>query len=315
LSLGATRPGSLPDARPTSLILRLTPDFALPYVQLARLDRPIGWQLLLAPCWEATALAGDAAHRGPNLSHLALFFVGAIAMRGAGCTYNDILDRKLDAGVERTKGRPLPSGRVSVRAAAVFLVAEALVGLAVLLSFNAFSIGLGLASLAIVAIYPLMKRITSWPQAVLGLAFSWGALMGWAATYGTLGLPAVLLYAAAFCWTIGYDTIYALQDTRDDAIVGIKSTARLFGAQARLGVGLFYLLTAILTQAALLSIGAGYVAEIGWLGFAAHLLWQLAQVEGASPATALRLFRSNRDAGLILFAGIALEGWLRGAML
>jgi 4-hydroxybenzoate polyprenyltransferase len=315
LSLGATRPGSLPDARPTSLILRLTPDFALPYVQLARLDRPIGWQLLLAPCWEATALAGDAAHRGPNLSHLALFFVGAIAMRGAGCTYNDILDRKLDAGVERTKGRPLPSGRVSVRAAAVFLVAEALVCLAVLLSFNAFSIGLGLASLAIVAIYPLMKRITSWPQAVLGLAFSWGALMGWAATYGTLGLPAVLLYAAAFCWTIGYDTIYALQDTRDDAIVGIKSTARLFGAQARLGVGLFYLLTAILTQAALLSIGAGYVAEIGWLGFAAHLLWQLAQVEGASPATALRLFRSNRDAGLILFAGIALEGWLRGAML
>ncbi|HYA72661.1 MAG TPA: 4-hydroxybenzoate octaprenyltransferase [Roseiarcus sp.] len=303
----------LPDARPTSLVLRLTPNFALPFVQLARLDRPAGWQLLLAPCWESTALAGLAAHRGPNLWHVALFLAGAIAMRGAGCTYNDILDRKLDAGVERTKGRPLPSGRVSVPAAAAFLVAQALVGLAVLLSFNAFSIALGLASLAIVAVYPLMKRVTSWPQAVLGLAFSWGALMGWAATYGALAPPALLLYASAFCWTIGYDTIYALQDARDDAIVGIKSTARLFGAHARLGVGLFYVLTALLAQGALLMVGAGFLAELGWAGFSAHLLRQLAQVEGASPATALKLFRSNRDAGLILFFGIALEGWLRGA--
>jgi 4-hydroxybenzoate polyprenyltransferase len=311
LSAEASRPGALPDARPTSLVLRLTPDFALPFVQLARFDRPAGWQLLLAPCWQATALAGLAAHRGPNLGHLALFLVGAIAMRGAGCTYNDILDRKLDAGVERTKGRPLPSGRVGVRAAAAFLVAQALVGLAVLISFNAFSIALGLASLAIVAVYPLMKRVTSWPQAVLGLAFSWGALMGWAATYGALAPPALLLYASAFSWTIGYDTIYALQDARDDAIVGIKSTARLFGAQARLGVALFYLLTALLAQGALLTVGAGAVAELGWAGFCAHLLWQLGQVEGASPATALKLFRSNRDAGLILFSGIALEGWLR----
>ncbi len=313
MSLEASRPGALPDARPTSLVLRLTPNFALPYVQLARLDRPAGWQLLLAPCWQSTALAGLAAHRGPNLWHLALFLVGAIAMRGAGCTYNDILDRELDAGVERTKGRPLPSGRVSVRAAAAFLVAQALVGLAVLLSFNTFSVALGIASLAIVAVYPLMKRVTSWPQAVLGLAFSWGALMGWAATYGALAPAALLLYASAFCWTIGYDTIYALQDARDDAIVGIKSTARLFGAQARLGVGLFYLLTALLAQGALLTVGAGFLAELGWVGFCAHLLWQLAQVEGATPATALKLFRSNRDAGLILFLGIALEGWLRGA--
>ena len=314
MSLGAARPNALPDARPTSLVLRLTPDFALPFVQLARLDRPAGWQLLLAPCWEATALAGLATHRGPDLWRLVLFLVGAIAMRGAGCTYNDILDRKLDAGVERTRGRPLPSGRVGVRAAAVFLVAQALVGLVVLLSFNAFSIGLGLASLGIVAVYPLMKRVTSWPQAVLGLAFSWGALMGWSAEFGGLGLPAVLLYASAFCWTIGYDTIYALQDARDDAIVGIKSTARLFGAHARLGVGLFYALTALLTQAALLAAGvAGVVAELGWLAFAAHLAWQLSQVEGAGPATALKLFRSNRDAGLLLFAGFALEGWLRGA--
>ena len=226
MSLGASRPGALPDARPSSLVLRLTPDFALPYVQLARLDRPIGWQLLLAPCWLATALAGLADRQGPDVWHLLLFLIGAIAMRGAGCTYNDILDRKLDAGVERTRGRPLPSGRVSPRAAAVFLVAEALVGLAVLLAFNRFSIALGLASLVIVAVYPLMKRVTSWPQAALGLAFSWGALMGWAAHYGALGWPALLLYVSAVCWTIGYDTIYALQDARDDAIVGIRSTAR-----------------------------------------------------------------------------------------
>jgi 4-hydroxybenzoate polyprenyltransferase len=313
LNLEASRPGALPDARAKSLVLRLTPDFALPFVQLARLDRPAGWQLLLAPCWQSTALAGLAAHRGPSLWHLALFLVGAIAMRGAGCTYNDILDRKLDAGVERTKGRPLPSGRVSVGAAVVFLVAQALVGLAVLVSFNAFSMALGLASLAIVAVYPLMKRVTSWPQAVLGLAFSWGALMGWAATFGALAPPALLLYASAFCWTIGYDTIYALQDARDDAVVGIKSTARLFGAQARLGVGLFYLLSALFAQGALLTVGSGFLAEFGWAGYCAHLLWQVARIEGASPETALKLFRSNRDAGLILFLGIALEGWLRGA--
>ena len=308
MSLGASRPDALPDARATSLVLRLTPNFALPFVQLARLDRPAGWQLLLLPCWQSTALAGLAGHRAPDPAHLALFLVGAIAMRGAGCTYNDILDRELDAGVERTKGRPLPSGRVGVGAAAAFLVAQALVGLAVLLSFNPFAIALGVASLAIVAVYPLMKRVTSWPQAVLGLAFSWGALMGWAAAYGALAPPALLLYASASSWTIGYDTIYALQDARDDAIVGIKSTARLFGAHARLGVGLFYLLSALCAQAALLAAGAGYLAELGWAGFSAHLLWQLSQVEGASPATALKLFRSNRDAGLILFLGIALQG-------
>jgi len=313
LSLGASPPGVLPDARPSSLVLRLTPRFALPYVQLARLDRPAGWQLLLAPCWQSTALAGLALHRGPNLWHLALFLVGAIVMRGAGCTYNDILDRKLDAGVERTKGRPLPSGRVSVAAAAVFLVAEALVGLAVLLAFNRFTVWLGLASLVIVAVYPLLKRVTSWPQAGLGLAFSWGALMGWAATYAALSFPALLLYAAAFCWTIGYDTIYALQDARDDAIVGIKSTARLFGARAQLGVAFFYGMAALLAQGALIAVGAGVVAEIGWTAYCAHLLWQVAQVEGASPATALKLFRSNRDAGLLLFLGVALEGWLSAA--
>jgi len=300
----------LPDARPASLVLRLTPDFALPFVQLARLDRPAGWQLLLAPCWQATALAGLALHRGPNLAHLGLFLVGAIAMRGAGCTYNDILDRKLDAGVERTRNRPLASGRVSVGAAAAFLVAQSLVGLAVLLSFNLYSIRLGGASLGVVAVYPLMKRVTSWPQAVLGLAFSWGALIGWSASFASLALAPVLLYTSAFCWTIGYDTIYAMQDARDDAIVGIRSTARLFGRNARLGVGLFYAAAAALALLAILIVGGGAIALIGWLADAGHLAWQLSKVEGADAPTALKLFRSNRDAGFLLFAGIALQGWL-----
>ena len=290
--------------------MRLTPDFALPFVQLARLDRPAGWQLLLAPCWQATALAGLALHRGPNLWHLVLFLVGAIAMRGAGCTYNDILDRKLDAQVERTRNRPLPSGRVGIGAAAMFLVAQALIGLAVLLCFNPFSIRLGIASLAIVAVYPLMKRVTSWPQATLGLAFSWGALMGWSATFASLSLAPILLYASAFMWTIGYDTIYAMQDARDDAIVGIRSTARLFGARVTLGVSAFYAATAALAFAAIEAAGGGWVALTGWLAYAAHLAWQASQVEGADARMALRLFRSNRDAGLILFAGVALQGWL-----
>jgi 4-hydroxybenzoate polyprenyltransferase len=306
----APRPAtSLPDAQPASLVLRLTPEFALPFVQLARLDRPAGWQLLLAPCWQATALAGLALHRGPNPWHLALFLIGAIAMRGAGCTYNDILDRKLDVQVERTRNRPLPSGRVTVGAAAAFLVAQALVGLAVLLCFNRFSIWLGVASLGIIAVYPLMKRVTSWPQAALGLAFSWGALMGWSATFASLALAPILVYASAFAWTIGYDTIYALQDARDDAIVGIRSTARLFGSHVKFGVGLFYAATAALALAAIEAAGGGAMALVGWLAYAAHLAWQTSQVEGADPPTALRLFRSNRDAGLILFAGIALQGW------
>ncbi len=299
----------LPDARPTSLVLRLAPDLALPFVQLARWDRPIGWQLLLTPCWEAVALAGIAQHRGPNLVHLLLLLIGAIAMRGAGSTYNDILDRKLDAGVERTKGRPLPSGRVSVRAAAIFLVAQSLVGLAVLLSFNRFTIALSLGSLIVVAVYPLMKRVTSWPQAVLGLAFSWGALVGWSASFGALAWAPIALYASAFCWTIGYDTIYAQQDARDDAIVGIRSTARLFGAQAKAGVAIFYALTTVLALVAIVGAGAGPIALLGWLGFGLHLAGQTWRMDPA-PAVALRLFQSNRDAGLVLFLGLALQGWL-----
>ena len=231
-------------------------------------------------------------------------------MRGAGSTYNDILDRRLDAGVERTRNRPLPSGRASVGTAVAFLTAQSLVGLAVLLSFNRFSVWLGVASLAIVAVYPLMKRVTSWPQAVLGLAFSWGALMGWSATFASLALAPLLLYASAFSWTVGYDTIYALQDARDDAIVGIRSTARLFGESAALGVGLFYAAAAALALSAILVVGGGPIALAGGLGYAGHLAWQTTRIRGADPAMALRLFRSNRDAGLILFAGVALQGWI-----
>ena len=299
----------LPDARPQSLVLRLTPPSWLGYVQLARLDRPAGWQMLLAPGWWAVALAGVAQHRGPNLWHLALMLVGAVVMRGAGCAYNDVLDRDLDAQVERTRARPMPSGRVGVRQALAFTVALSLAGFCVLIQFNLFTIFTGVASLAVVALYPLAKRVTSWPQAVLGLAFSWGALVGWSATFASLSAPAFLLYAAAFCWTVGYDTVYALQDARDDAIVGIRSTARLFGAKARLGVAVFYALAFGLAAAAVFFVGS-WTAMIGPLAFGAHLAWQVWRLGDTSPANALMLFRANRDAGVLMFAGLALAGWL-----
>ena len=305
-----------PDALPDSVVgavLRLAPDSWRPFVQLARIDRPAGWQLLLLPCWWSAALAGMARGAGPDIFHLALFLVGAIAMRGAGCTYTDIIDREIDAGVERTRGRPLPSGRVGVRAAKLFLVAQAAVGAAVLFSFNGFAILLGVASLGIVAIYPFMKRITSWPQAVLGLAFAWGGLMGWAAAFGDLSWAAVMIYAAAIFWTIGYDTIYALQDTRDDAIVGVRSTARLFGGRVRRAVGLFYLAATLCALVAARLAGGGIIAHAGVFAFALHLSWQTRQVRVGDPALALTLFRSNRDAGLILFAGFALAGFATGA--
>jgi 4-hydroxybenzoate polyprenyltransferase len=237
-----------------------------------------------------------------------LFFVGAVTMRGAGSTYNDLVDRQIDARIERTRGRPLPSGRVSPRAAALFLIAQCLVGLAVLLSFNGLTIGLGLASPLIVLAYPFAKRVTSWPQAVLGCAFAYGALLGWTARTGALEAPALLLYASAVLWTIGFDTIYALQDLRDDAIAGVRSTARLFGARVRLAVGALYAGSALLAELATLAAQApalgGWLAQAGVVAFSAHLAWQTrATSESCAPATALGLFRSNRDAGLLLFAG------------
>src|SRR5204863_5996574 len=221
----------------------LAPTWLRPYLRLARADRPIGAWLLLLPCWWSAGLAAVAAGQPyPNPWHVFLFFIGAFAMRGAGCTWNDIVDRDLDGAVERTRSRPIPSGQVSVTQAALFLIAQSLVGLAVLLTFNGFTVALGIASLAIVAIYPFMKRITYWPQIALGLAFSWGALMGWAGTFDRLDLPALLLYAGSISWVIGYDTIYAHQDREDDALIGIKSTALLFRERTKPMLALFYAL-------------------------------------------------------------------------
>ncbi len=290
----------------------LAPAWSRPYLRLSRLDRPIGSWLLLLPCWWSAALAAVAAHaRAPSLWHVALFFIGAFAMRGAGCTWNDIVDRDLDKAVERTRSRPIPSGQVSAAQAGLFLVLQALIGFAVLISFNSFTIGLGVASLLIVAIYPFMKRITYWPQIVLGLAFSWGALMGWAGAFGRLDLPALLLYAGSISWVIGYDTIYAHQDRDDDALIGIKSTALLFGPRTKPMLALFYGLAVLFIGAAGFTAGAGFIFALGLAAFAAHLIWQIVRLDIADPDNCLAVFKSDRDAGLILFAGLLLDAALR----
>jgi len=283
-----------------------------PYLRLARLDRPIGSWLLLMPCWWSVALAAVAAGDAlPSPWHVALFFVGAFAMRGAGCTWNDIVDRDIDGLVERTRSRPIPSGQVSVGEAAAFLAAQALVGFVVLVQFNGFAIATGVASLAVAAVYPFMKRITYWPQIVLGLAFSWGALMGWAARFGSLDPPALVLYAGAIAWVIGYDTIYAHQDRDDDALIGVKSTALLFGARTRPMLAAFYALAVVLIGAAGAMAGGGAWFALGLAAFAAHLAWQVWRLDIDDPDLCLALFRSNRDAGLILFAGLVAQTALR----
>jgi 4-hydroxybenzoate polyprenyltransferase len=302
-------PDSLPDASGSGLWRRL-PAGWLPFVQLARLDRPTGWQLLLAPCLDSVCLAGVYHLQAPNVLLLALFVIGSIVMRGAGSTFNDIIDRKIDAKVERTRMRPLPSGRVSPMAAMLFMAAQALIGLGVLLSLNRFTIGLGFCSLIPVAIYPFMKRFTSWPQAVLGLAFSWGALMGWAAQSGSLGFPAIWLYLSCIFWTIGYDTIYAVQDRAHDVNAGVKSTALLFGDRVVIAVAGLYLVAVLFAEVALVTSGAGLLAQCGLIGFALHLVWQIRELEKADEAQALRLFRSNGQAGFILFAGLLAENLL-----
>ncbi|MBN8999454.1 MAG: 4-hydroxybenzoate octaprenyltransferase [Rhizobiales bacterium] len=299
------------DAPRGNFVDRFAPDWLKPYARLARWDRPIGWWLLLIPCWWSAALASVAAGAPlPDIAHLALFFVGAVAMRGAGCTYNDIVDRDLDAGVARTRSRPIPSGQVSVRAAKIFLLLQALAGLAVLLAFNRFTILLGVSSLAVVAAYPFMKRVTDWPQSVLGLAFSWGALMGWAAWYGSLAWPPILLFAGGVAWTIGYDTIYALQDREDDAIMGVRSTARLFGTRTPLYVGIFYALAAVLVAAAFASAGVSWIAWIGLALGMVQLAVQVRSIDVDDGDKALRLFKSNRSFGLVVFVGLVLDGLL-----
>jgi 4-hydroxybenzoate polyprenyltransferase len=292
----------------------IAPAWARPYLRLTRLDRPIGWWLLLLPCWWSSALAAVASGDwGPNPWHIALLLIGAIVMRGAGCTWNDLVDRDIDAQVERTRTRPIPSGQVSVVAAVGFLVLQALVGLLVLVQFNRFAIGVGIASLGVVAIYPFMKRFTYWPQIFLGLAFSWGALMGWAGARGTLEWPAILLYLGSIAWVIHYDTIYAHQDREDDALVGLKSTALLFGANTKPMLALFSGVAVLLIGAAGYFAHAGSVFAVGLLAFAAHLGWQIVRIDIDDPESCLRMFRSNRDAGLILFAALVLDAAVRRA--
>ena len=288
------------------------PSWSRPYLRLSRLDRPIGSWLLLLPCWWSAALAAGIMGGIRQLPLvLVLFFIGAFVMRGAGCTWNDITDRDLDAMVERTRSRPIPAGQVSVPQAAAFLVVQALIGLAVLLQFNRFAVATGVASLVIVAVYPFMKRITWWPQIVLGLAFSWGALMGFAVMQGRIGATALLLYAGSIAWVIGYDTIYAHQDAEDDALIGIKSTARLFGARTHWALIVFYALAVVLIGAALALAGAGWPAWAGLAAFAAHLAWQIRRLEIGDPALCLRIFKSNRDAGLLLFVGLLADAVMR----
>lgn len=293
-------------------IERLAPEFTRPYLRLARIDRPIGIWLLLWPCWWSSALA--ALHGNlpyPDPWHLFLFALGATAMRAAGCTYNDIVDRDIDGRVERTRGRPIPSGQITIPQAFIFLTTLCLIGLIVLIQFNQYTILLGLASLLPVAIYPFMKRLISWPQAVLGIAFNWGALLGWTAMTGRLDWPPIMLYIGAIAWTIGYDTIYAHQDKEDDAILGLKSTALTFGDKTRNYLTGFYFIAWLAMFAAGMMSGA-YVIFATLMALAAmQLVWQVTTLKTSDPANCLARFRSNRLFGLTVFLAILADGALR----
>ncbi|MEM7444656.1 MAG: 4-hydroxybenzoate octaprenyltransferase [Pseudomonadota bacterium] len=297
------------DIRIGGWIDRQMPAACRPYGRLMRLDRPIGTWLLLLPCWWGLALAERPGGIAWSDLWLALLFaIGALVMRGAGCTINDIIDVDFDAQVERTRVRPLPSGEVSRRQALVFLAAQLLVGLIILLQFNATTIWLGIASLALVIPYPLMKRITYWPQLWLGLTFNWGALMGWAAVTGSIfgpnDWPAWLIYAAGILWTLGYDTIYAHQDKEDDALVGVKSTALLLGPESRRWIAGFYAATIALLVAATETQGLHFIAYLG-LGLAAlQLGWQVVAWRIDEPADSLAKFQSNTLFGLLVAAAL-----------
>jgi 4-hydroxybenzoate polyprenyltransferase len=290
---------------------RVLPAGLVPYAHLARLDRPIGTWLLLLPCYWGMALAWAAhpeAASGWEHARLAvLFALGALVMRGAGCTYNDIVDRDIDGRVARTAERPIPSGRVSVARAWAFLGAQLLVGAVILFALDPAAILVGLASLPLIALYPWMKRITWWPQAMLGVTFNWGVLVGWAAVTGGLSLAPVLLYLAGVAWTLGYDTIYAHQDREDDALIGVRSTARLFGDATRPWLVGFYATAIALVGAAGLSAGLGWMLVAALLPAALQLAWQVRTVRLDEPRSCLDVFRSNRWAGwlvaLALLAG------------
>ena len=299
----------VPDSERRGLI-GVLPRAARPYASLIRLDRPIGVWLLFWPGAWAIALAGMSGgmSRTAGWSLIGWFALGAFAMRSAGCVYNDIVDRKLDAQVERTRLRPLASGRVSLRGAWGLLVAMSLVGLIVLLQLRPLAQLVALGSLLLVAAYPFMKRITWWPQAWLGLVFAWAALVGWTAVKGSFDLPAALLYAGSICWVIGYDTVYALQDREDDAMVGVKSSARRLGRHARAGVATFYLLASGLWAASFWSLRPQWLALAPLLPMALHLALQVARLRPEDGDSALATFRSNRFAGLLMFLACLVVG-------
>jgi 4-hydroxybenzoate polyprenyltransferase len=277
------------------------PAMLRPYARLARLDRPIGTWLLLFPCWWGIALAGEA---WPDWSLMALFGIGAMVMRGAGCTFNDIVDRDFDAKVERTRARPIPSGAVSLRGAILFLVLQLAIGAAILVSLNALSVALGVLVIALIGTYPFMKRITYWPQFFLGLNFNWGALMGWAAVRGDLRWPALLLYLGGIAWTLGYDTIYAHQDKEDDALIGVKSSALALGGMTRPFLFIFYVAAVALWAATGEAAGLGLLFRAALILVLFQLLWQAARVDIDSPADCLAKFKSNRVTGWLLLGGI-----------
>lgn len=299
---------TVPDAPPDNWVHRYAPSWFRPYARLARFDRPIGAWLLLFPCWWSLALAEHANGAAyPSLWFVILFWIGAFVMRGAGCTYNDIVDRDYDAGVARTRGRPIPSGEVTVKSAAAFMLLLCLIGLAVLLQFNWYTVVLGASSLLLVAIYPFMKRYTYWPQLVLGLTFKWGALVGWTAARGELEWPAIVLYLGSVAWTIGYDTIYAHQDKEDDLLLGLKSTALRFGERTKPWVSGFYAFALAMWAAAAWMTGVGAIGMIALAGAAAHMIWQVTTLDIADPANCLRRFKSNRDLGWLIFAGFVAD--------
>jgi len=298
------------DANADNWVYRSAPAGLRPYLKLARLDRPVGVWLLLWPCIWGLILASIASGEMFSLHYLALFAVGAIVMRGAGCTFNDIIDRDFDGQVARTALRPIPAGEVTVKQAWLFLIAQCLIGFIVLIQFNLFSIILGASSLLLVAAYPFMKRITWWPQAWLGLTFNWGALMGWSVVAGGLDWPAVVLYAGCICWTIGYDTIYAHQDREDDALIGIKSTARLMGDKTKIWLIGLYMIFAISLVISEKMAGGGNFISTGLLsGVVAGLAVQIWRLDINDPVRCLALFKGNIALGMLIslaFAAAAL---------
>lgn len=306
---------SVADAAAGNWVDRFAPRWARPYLRLSRMDRPIGTWLLFIPClWGLLLAMGHSGQANVSDAWIAIGCgIGALLMRGAGCTWNDITDRKIDEGVARTRSRPIPSGQVTPKQALVWAVVQSLLACGILLTFNWVAIALGVASLGLVAIYPFAKRFTWWPQAFLGLAFNWGALLAWAAHTGSLHAAPVALYAAGIAWTLFYDTIYACQDKEDDALIGVKSTARLFGDNIHRWLRYFLMATVTLMMLAVILAAPGNilaltVALCGIWAMGWHLAWQLRSLDPEAPATALRLFLSNREAGLIpaVFLGMAL---------